>query len=106
MFVFFLVQAAGYTLLELIPLCRSAVLQQRVLSLQTLSRIMRRAWQGEYEQLVEESVMGRLCEAEVPLLLRYALDEGTEAVVLAAVQALHSLLVPTMDQVTVKPFCE
>lgn len=75
------------------------MLQQKVLSLQTLSRIMRRAQQREYEQLVEELVLVKLCEAELPLLLRYTLDESTEAVVMAAVQALHSLLVPTIDQV-------
>ena len=75
------------------------MLQQRVLSLQILARILRRAQLREYEELVEESVMARLCEAEVPLLLRFALDEGMEAVVIAAVQALHSLLVPTTDQV-------
>lgn len=75
------------------------MLQQRVLSLQILSRIIHRARQREYEDLVVESLVKRLCEAEVPLLLRYALDEGTEAVVTAAVQALHSLLVTTTDQV-------
>lgn len=45
------------------------------------------------------SVVEKLCQADVPLLLRYALDESVEAVVLAAVDALHSFLVTAVDEV-------
>lgn len=97
----FVLQAAGYTIAELLPLCRSAILQQRVLSLQTLSKILHRARQREYEGVVEGSVEGALLGAQLPLLLRFALDESTEAVVKAAVQAMHSLLVVTAEDVGV-----
>lgn len=94
-------QAAGYTLDELLPLSRSSVLQQRVLSLQTLAKIIRRAHQGEYHDIVSGSVIDQLYEAGAPLLFRYALDESIEPVVMAAVQAVHALLVVSRDQVRV-----
>lgn len=94
-------QAAGYTLAELLPLCRSAVLQQRVLSLQTLARILHRARQREYDGLVEGSVVGALVGAQLPLLLRFSLDDGAEAVMKTSVQAMHSLLVVTAEEVGV-----
>lgn len=93
-------------------------MQQRVLSLQTLAKIIRRAQQGEYHDIVAGSVIDRLYEAgapllfrygdivagsvvrRAPLLFRYALDEGIEPVVMAAVQAVHALLVIARDQVS------
>ena len=92
-------QAAGYTLSELLPLCRSSILQQRVLALNTLARITQRGRQGEYAGVIEGSVVGRLLEAEVPLLLRYALDDSNDAVFCVAVHALHSLLVLMPEEV-------
>ena len=92
-------QAAGYTLSELLPLCRSSILQQRVLALNTLARITQRGMQGEYAGVIEGSVVGRLLEAEVPLLLRYALDDSNDAVFCVAVHALHSLLVLMPEEV-------
>lgn len=100
MFDFF--QAAGYTLNELLPLCRSTVLQQRVLSLQTLAKIIQRAKQGEYISLVDGSVLGKLLNDGVPLLLRLALDESNNAVMFAAVNAIHSLLVTPIEEVCKK----
>ena len=93
-------QAGGYTLSELLPLCRSSILQQRVLAINTLARISQRGRQGEYAGVIEGSVVGRLLEAEVPLLLRYALDDSNEAVFSVAVHALHSLLVLMPEEVS------
>lgn len=50
-------------------------------------------------------MLERLCEAEVPLLLRYAVCETTESVVMAAVQAIHALLVTSTDQVSTTVVC-
>ena len=91
LFVCFCLQAAGYTLGELLPLCRSTVLQQRVLSLQTLAKILLRSAGGE--EGGGGGVASKLCKAGGPLLFRYALDETTEAVVTAATQAIHAFLV-------------
>ena len=49
-----------------------------------------------------QGVMEQLLEAEVPLLLRYAVCEDKEGVVLVAVQAIHSLMVTSVDQVNFK----
>ena len=95
-----MVQAAGYTLSELLPLCRSTVLQQRVLALNTLARITQRARQGEYIGVIEGSVVSKLLEAGVPLLLRYALDDSNDAVFYVAIHALHSLLVLMPEEVS------
>lgn len=95
-----LLQAAGYTLSELLPLCRSSILQQRVLALNTLARITQRGRQGEYAGVIEGSVVSRLLEAEVPLLLRYALDDSNDAVFCVAIHALHSLLVLMPEEVS------
>ena len=94
------IQAAGYTLSELLPLCRSSILQQRVLALNTLARITQRGRQGEYTGVIEGSVVGRLLDAEVPLLLRYALDDSNDAVFCVAIHALHSLLVLMPEEVS------
>ena len=45
-------------------------------------------------------MVGRLLEVEVPLLLRYALDDSNEAVFSVAVHALHSLLVLMPEEVS------
>ena len=117
-------QAAGYTLNELLHLSRSSVLQQRTLSLQTLARIIQRvgtfttnmnnnpdylhlhsllffsqAKGNEYADLVEGSVLTNLLEAGVPTLLRYALDDSTETVMVAAIQCIHGLLVAPVEEV-------
>jgi len=92
-------QAAGYTLSELLPLTRSTILQQRVLSLQVLSRILQRAWQQEYVGVVEGFVVDRLVQAQLPLLLRLALDDSVVGVVKMAVAALHSLLIVPAEEV-------
>lgn len=70
-----------------------------MLALNTLARITQRARQEEYVGVIEGSVVGRLLEAEVPLLLRYALDDGNEAVFCVAVHALHSLLILMPEEV-------
>ena len=120
-------QAAGYTLQELLGLVRSAVLQQRVLSLTTLAKIMRRvspssgsittlnaptsppslppslppskAWCGEYRGILSHCVLSALCDAGLPLMLRYAVDDSSTPVIAAALASLHSLLVPQWEEV-------
>lgn len=41
-----------------------------------------------------------LCDAGLPLLLRYAVDDSSMAVMAAALSALHSLLVPQCEEVS------
>lgn len=54
---------------------------------------------GEYESVLKGSVMSTLLDAGLLFLLRFALDDGVEGVMSAAVQALKSLLVCAEDEV-------
>ena len=47
---------------------------------------------GEYQHLVNTPILKSLLEADIVLLLRYALDEKSDLVIAAAVSAFHSLL--------------
>lgn len=71
-----------------------------MLALNVLARITQRARQSEYVGLIQGSVVGKLLEAGVPLLLRYALDDSNNAVIYVAVHCLHSLLVLTPEEVS------
>ena len=72
-----------------------------MLGLNVLARITQRARQNEYAGLIEGSisVLCRLLEAGVPLLLRYALDDSNDAVFCVAIHGLHSLLVLMPEEV-------
>ena len=54
---------------------------------------------NEYTGLIDGSVLERLLEAGVPMLLRYALDDGNDAVFCVAIHCLHSLLVLKPEEV-------
>ena len=47
---------------------------------------------GEYQNIVNTPILKSLLEADIVLLLRYALDEKSDLVIAAAVSASHSLL--------------
>ncbi len=49
--------------------------------------------QGEYEGLLDGSVLSSLLRAGLPLLLRYALDSTTDAMIAAAIHCIHTMLV-------------
>ena len=57
------------------------------------------AWGGGYNEVVSHGVLQALCSAGLPLLLRYAVDDSSTAVISAALSALHSLLVPRWEEV-------
>lgn len=68
-----------------ITLCRLPVLQARA---------------GEYTSVLKGSVMSTLLDAGLLFLLRFALDDGVEGVMSAAVHALRALLVCAEDEVS------
>ncbi len=107
-------QAAGYTLNELLSLCRSTVLQQRTFSLQLLAKVIQRARHNEYSSVKSgsrdkcedgDSVLEQLLASDVPLLLRYSLDENVSSVMFAAAAGLHSLLVIPPENVSYLGWC-
>ena len=54
---------------------------------------------NEYAGVVEGSLVSSLLEAGLPALLRYLLDDGTDAVRTAAIQCIHGLLVSPLEEV-------
>ncbi|KAG7271478.1 hypothetical protein CRUP_018512 [Coryphaenoides rupestris] len=83
---------------ELFHLSRSQVIQQRCLSLNTLASILVKARAGEYAAVLRGSVTATLLDAGLLFLLRFALDDGVEGVMAAAVHALRALLVSDDDE--------
>lgn len=103
---------------------RSQVIQQRSLALSTLANILSKvrkqthivlrtsssevyshsfpifkARAGKYLSVLKGSVMSTLLDAGLLFLLRFALDDGVEGVMSAAVHALKALLVCGDDEV-------
>jgi hypothetical protein len=73
-------ESAGYTLYELFTLSRSSISQQLVLGIHTLSSIIKRARNDEYNGLIEGSPLTIIIESGYPQLLRYALDRSIESI--------------------------
>ncbi|XP_074548093.1 RNA polymerase II-associated protein 1 isoform X2 [Halichoeres trimaculatus] len=91
-------ERAGYSLQELFLLSRSKATPQRCLALSTLAHILSKARAGEYASVLTGSVMSTLLDAGLLFLLRFALDDGVEGVMSAAVHALRALLVCAEDE--------
>ncbi|KAM9709096.1 RNA polymerase II-associated protein 1 [Menidia menidia] len=91
-------ELAGYTLQELFLLSRSQVIQQRSLALGTLANILSKGRSGGYSSALKGSVISTLLDAGLLFLLRFALDDGVEGVMSAAVHALKALLVCEEDE--------
>ncbi|XP_045186711.2 RNA polymerase II-associated protein 1-like [Mercenaria mercenaria] len=91
-------ERAGYTLEELFTLARSTNNQQRVLALNTLSKVIKQAKEGNLEKMVQTPILPGIIDAGVIFLLRWSLDDSVESVVAAAVVALNSLLVNHADE--------
>nr|XP_020496381.1 RNA polymerase II-associated protein 1 isoform X1 [Labrus bergylta]XP_020496382.1 RNA polymerase II-associated protein 1 isoform X1 [Labrus bergylta] len=91
-------ERAGYSLQELFLLSRSQLNQQRSLALGTLAHILSKARAGGYVSVLTGSMMSTLLDAGLIFLLRFALDDGVEGVMSAAVHALKALLVCAEDE--------
>lgn len=68
------------------------------ITLRPLPTLQARA--GEYASVLKGSVMSTLLDAGLLFLLRFALDDGVEGVMSAAVHALRALLVCAEDEVS------
>jgi len=55
---------------------------------------------NEFAGVLEHSPTCSLIDAGLPLVLRYSLDEGSLAMMSAAVQGIHSLLVVDNEEVS------
>ncbi|XP_030855032.1 RNA polymerase II-associated protein 1 [Strongylocentrotus purpuratus] len=91
-------EVPGYTLEELFTLSRSAVIQQRVLALQTLARLIYNYRADCLGGQLRSPLISRLLKAGVLFLLRWSLDDTNEGVHSAGVEALAALLVQPGDE--------
>jgi hypothetical protein len=91
-------ESAGYTLYELFTLSRSSISQQLVLGIHTLSSIIKRARNDEYNGLIEGSPLTIIIESGYPQLLRYALDRSIESIQAIAVYGIHSLIISPHEE--------
>ncbi|XP_014250012.1 RNA polymerase II-associated protein 1 [Cimex lectularius] len=86
----------GYTLQELIQLSRSSVLQQRVISLNCLAKIMANA--SRYNEHFNKPILPALLDADMYLLLRFSLDDPAPPIVIASATAICNLIVNHTDE--------
>lgn len=89
----------GYSLQELLHLSRSSTQQQRCTALTTMANIMEKTRKGWYDKALNPAPLVALSQKNILLLLRFALDDSSVAVVTAALQALRAFLVSEADEV-------
>lgn len=85
-------ERAGYTLQELFRLARSDVLQQRIMALGAIQRMLLIFNQGFYDQVLELPI------TKIFFLLRFALDDQVIGVVEQAAQGLANLFYNVSDE--------
>ncbi|XP_070576355.1 RNA polymerase II-associated protein 1-like [Ptychodera flava] len=91
-------EAPGYTLEELFHLSRSAAMNQRVISLQTLAKVIYNYRIDNLGGRLGAPLIPRLIDAGLVFILRWSLDDSSEAGIAAAVDGFKSLLVQPADE--------
>ncbi|XP_051161859.1 RNA polymerase II-associated protein 1 [Leptopilina boulardi] len=89
----------GYSLQELLQLCRSSSLQQRSIALQTLSHIIEKSRRGWYDSVLNPAPLTALNEKNLFLLLRFSIDDSSTTVVTAALHAMRNFLYNEEDEI-------
>lgn len=82
----------GYTLEELFHMARSNFTQQRVIALQTLSRIIESYHYQEFSSMFTTDLLTQCLEAGLLFILRWSLDEQSEQIYSATLQCLANIL--------------
>lgn len=82
-------------------MCRNFYMIPKFCSLLfVLNHNIHQARTGDYTSFLKSSVLSCLLDAGLLFLLRFSLDDSVEAVMSAAVHALHALLVSSDDEVS------
>ena len=96
--------SSGYTIRELLHLVRSRVPSQRILCLNILANVLRRAHMNQFASGGAELAQGILdlfLDQRGPLLARLALDDSpNHSAIVAAVGCIHALLCPYEDTIS------
>ncbi|XP_028409671.1 RNA polymerase II-associated protein 1-like [Dendronephthya gigantea] len=98
-------ERAGYTLEELFLLSRSNFLQQRVLAINTLARIIKKDRCGTYRGHLDQDLLPLLLQAGLPFLLRWSLDDSTDSQIAASVSCFNAMLVSKQDETVADLLC-
>ena len=100
---------AGYTLKEVLALCRSGVLAQRILGLKVLVRVLHRRQMCLYQDRKEKERHALFTlPQEVYLIARLGMDDSNETVCEAAIYVVRELVVPlrhTQEMSDLEVFC-
>lgn len=91
-------ERAGYTLEELLTLIRSSNAPQRVIGLETLTKIFDNYQLGLLDQCLVQNLWTELLQAGLLSSVRVCLDQKEETVVSAGVTCLSSLLSNSTDE--------
>lgn len=78
---------------------RSSTQQQWCTALISMANIMEKTRKGRYDRALNPAPLTALSQKNILLLLRFALDDSSVAVVTAALQALKAFLVSKADEV-------
>lgn len=77
---------------------RSSKLQQRVLALNTLAKVLENTRLGIFDSCFEAPLVPTLLDSGLLMLLRFSLDDNTPAVVAAALVAFSRLISSPFDE--------
>ena len=82
----------GYTLEEMMILCRSSNPRQRQVGLELVEAVLGRWWTGELDECLEQNLVKEVVGAGLVQVIRLSLDSSEAGLVVAGVRALVSLL--------------
>ncbi|XP_018327334.1 RNA polymerase II-associated protein 1 [Agrilus planipennis] len=85
----------GYTLQELFQLCRSSVIQQKILALNTIANLLSLYQSGVYRDILELPI------EQIFFVVRFCLDDNTPSILNSCVKAMRNLFYYVVDEICV-----
>ncbi|KYQ88848.1 hypothetical protein DLAC_10650 [Tieghemostelium lacteum] len=89
---------AGYTIDEIIILVKSTNQSQKCLALKILSQIFSNIHSDHYKPFNKNILFEEIYKLKIPRLIRMTLDSHVPLVIIAALQCLHALVVPVLEE--------
>ncbi|KRY01337.1 RNA polymerase II-associated protein 1 [Trichinella pseudospiralis] len=89
---------AGYTIEELVYLTRSKNFSQRVLAINVLAHIIRNAYSGMFDSIIQPPLLDAVIDTYVVLFVRLCFDEASVSMLCACLRFFESLLYCQLDE--------
>ncbi|KRZ07010.1 RNA polymerase II-associated protein 1 [Trichinella zimbabwensis] len=89
---------AGYTIEELVYLTRSKNFSQRVLAINVLAHIIRNAYSGMFDSIIQPPLLDAVIDTYVVLFVRLCFDETSVSMLCACLRFFESLLYCQLDE--------